>query len=117
MAKTVASAMQGTRRTFALGGVSAPSSTNLWDIVKKDLFENHDARHVHDIWSEVGVVWGSGVARGVCHSLPVSWDPPLSSAPCPPNPIRQPFLRAVSRRSTEAPGVHNDDGGTVRCVH
>ena len=38
-----------------MGGVTAPSSRNLWDIVKKDQFEQHDARHIHDIWMEVGV--------------------------------------------------------------
>lgn len=41
------------RRAYSMGGVSAPSSRRLWDIVKKDLLENHDAKHVTDIWMEV----------------------------------------------------------------
>lgn len=46
--------LQASRRCYSLGGVSAPSSRNLWDIVKRAQFENHDAKHVHDIWMEVG---------------------------------------------------------------
>lgn len=36
-----------------LSGVTLPSSRNLWDIVKRDQFEGHDARHIVDIWKEV----------------------------------------------------------------
>jgi len=35
------------------GLASLPSSKTLWDILKKEQIEGHDARHIHDIWMEV----------------------------------------------------------------
>ena len=36
-----------------LGGITAPSPTRLWDVVKRDLFDKHNAQQVSDIWMEV----------------------------------------------------------------
>ena len=55
--QTAWSLLQATRRWYSMGGVTAPSSRNLWDIVKKEQFEQHDARHIHDIWMEVLAGW------------------------------------------------------------
>jgi hypothetical protein len=35
------------------GMATLPSSKTLWDILKKEQIEGHDARHIHDIWMEV----------------------------------------------------------------
>lgn len=34
------------------GGLSLPSSKSLWDILKREHIQGHDARHVKDIWQE-----------------------------------------------------------------
>lgn len=47
-AATGAAGLQG----FGFGGITAPSSKRLWDIVKRDLFEKHNAQQVSDIWME-----------------------------------------------------------------
>eukprot|EP00887_Chlorella_sp_A99_P003330 scaffold26.g3330.t1 len=44
---------QAQRRLAAsVAGISAPSSTNLWDVVKREHFEKHNAQQVADIWME-----------------------------------------------------------------
>ena len=35
------------------GMATLPSSKTLWDILKKEQIEGHDARHINDIWMEV----------------------------------------------------------------
>jgi hypothetical protein len=41
-------------RSFAsLAGWSMPSSRNLWDVLKREQIDGHDARHIRDIWLEV----------------------------------------------------------------
>jgi hypothetical protein len=45
-------------RSFAaLAGWSMPSSRNLWDILKREQVEGHDARHIRDIWLEVSSIY------------------------------------------------------------
>lgn len=40
-------------------GMSMPSSKNLWDIVKREQFEKHNAAELKDIWQEVRrLSWG-----------------------------------------------------------
>ena len=41
------------RQLASLAGVSIPSSGSLWDIVKREILEPHDALHITDIWTEV----------------------------------------------------------------
>jgi hypothetical protein len=41
------------RSLAALAGWSMPSSRNLWDILKREQINGHDARHIRDIWLEV----------------------------------------------------------------
>ena len=40
----------------ALAGATMPSTSSLWDIVKRDVWEKHDARHIADIWNEVSLL-------------------------------------------------------------
>jgi ATP synthase F1 complex assembly factor 1 len=37
---------------FGSGGLTLPSSKSLWDILKREHIEGHDAQHVKDIWQE-----------------------------------------------------------------
>lgn len=43
------------RRSYSVG-LTMPSSKSLWDIMKRDLLEKHDAEHITNIWMEVGVL-------------------------------------------------------------
>jgi len=45
------------RSLASLAGWSMPSSRNLWDILKREQIEGHDARHIRDIWVEVSSIF------------------------------------------------------------
>lgn len=68
VAQSVWQAFTTQRRAYGMGGISAPSSKNLWDIMKKEQLEGHDARHIHDIWMEVRDR-GPGTAARCCGVL------------------------------------------------
>ncbi len=54
--------LQQFRRMASLG-MSMPSPSSLYDIIKQDLVEKHNGREVSDIWAEVRRQASSGVAE------------------------------------------------------
>jgi hypothetical protein len=88
-----AAAARHVRGAGSLAGVTMPSSSSLWDIVKQDLWESHDSRHIFDIWTEA-----SHCAVGQPGLLPSR--PPLTAAvpraPCPPQFHSDPAKQRVA---------------------
>lgn len=58
-----------TRAFMGGDGLSLPSSKSLWDIVKREHLEPHDAKHVHDIWMEVRCRRSSLCCSSCCGTL------------------------------------------------
>ena len=56
---------QQRRSVGSVGGISAPSSKSLWDVVQREQVEKHNAQQVSDIWMEVSpsrrIASGQGV--------------------------------------------------------